>query len=158
MAFAFMASVGLDAAYDDLNLESYLNERGLELNAKSQDVCLLETENVDTKLGTIHSTIDDHTTTSPIEDPTWQYRMGQQRLGEIAPNMPVLLYHPKDDQMVPFEPAAKLRQDWCNLGVNVKWIAAPFEHVAALNASPLITIPWLEERFSGKPALDNCPN
>jgi pimeloyl-ACP methyl ester carboxylesterase len=158
IAFAFMASVGLDAAYDDLNLERYLNDRGLELNAKSQNICLLETENVGTKLGTLYSTIDDHTTTNPIEDPTWQYRMGQQRLGEIAPNMPVLLYHAKDDHIVPFEPAAKLRQDWCNLGVNVKWIATPFEHVVVFNTSPLITIPWLEERFADLPALDNCPH
>jgi pimeloyl-ACP methyl ester carboxylesterase len=159
MALAFMASVGLDAAYEDLNLNSYLNERGVELQANAKNMCLMDVMDFNTKLSTVFSTIEEHTITSPIEDPLWQFRMAQQRLGEVALDIPVLLYHGTQDEMVPFDPAAKLRQDWCNLGVSVKWIPLYFvEHLIVLGESPFIALPWLEARFRGMPAIDNCPH
>jgi hypothetical protein len=63
------------------------------------------------------SSFDDFTTTNPLESNIWQMRLEEQKLGKIAPKFPVYLYHGILDQIVPFNQAAKLRRDWCDLGV-----------------------------------------
>src|SRR5690606_3604707 len=44
VAFALMAALGLDAAYPELDLESYLNDRGRALIERSQDLCLVSVD------------------------------------------------------------------------------------------------------------------
>ncbi|MGD8910975.1 MAG: lipase family protein, partial [Chromatiales bacterium] len=65
--FALMASVGMDAAYDNLNLESYLNDRGQELKDRAGDKCLgPDADSIQTTLETVFTFIDDFTTTNPL--------------------------------------------------------------------------------------------
>lgn len=157
MGMALMTSIGLNTSYSDLNLESFLNDKGQELLSKSEDVCIVDPDDIPTKLCTMFKSVDDLTLTNPFDNPQWQYRMGEQKLGLIPPTMPVLLYHATRDPLVPYEPAEKLHKDWCNLGVNVKAVPMHVGHVTAhFIRGPLTTIPWLKDRFKGIPAIDNC--
>jgi pimeloyl-ACP methyl ester carboxylesterase len=154
---ALMASVGLDNAYDEINLAEILKENGLELLSHSKSACILETDEIATKLGTLFSKFTDYAKFNPVDDPTWQHFMAKSKLGNKKPNMPVYLYHGIFDRMVPYDPATELRQDWCEQGAVVEWHTLFEGHLTSLYSGPARAVRWMEQRFAGMPARDNCP-
>jgi predicted esterase len=157
-SFALLASVGLNAAYDEINLTEILNEDGLELLEKSSKMCLVGTEELDTKLGTPFSRFTDYALFNPVDDPTWQYYMALSKLGKVTPKFPVYLYHGIIDMIVPYAPAAELRRDWCKLGAVVEWHPSYEVHMTALYSGPNKAIKWIANRIAGKPVYGNCHN
>jgi hypothetical protein len=154
--FALMAGVGLDAAYDDINLDSYLNDWGREMMSLSDDFCLTGDSLDPRAITTPFSKFDDYTTTNPLDSSVWQTRLEEQKLGKVAPDFPVYLYHGIFDQIVPYDPAEKLRGDWCDLGVTVTWISGLGVHLSALLDNQVLVTEWLDERFKGYPDWGNC--
>jgi hypothetical protein len=156
VAFALMSSVGLDAAYDELNLEEYMNEKGRALNERAANMCILAEGGVESLLETGFTHIDDYTTTNPLESAVWQNRLDKLQLGRVAPQMPVFLYQPEDDSIIPIDQATQLRKDWCSLGVTVDWLALPGDHVDGMVVRFPLVIEWMRARFNGLPALSTC--
>ena len=78
-SFLAFAALGLNAAYPELDLESYLNDTGRDLLERGRSVCLID----GLPLG-IGRHISDLTTTNPLETPQWQARIAEQRLGTVA--------------------------------------------------------------------------
>ena len=156
VAFALMAAIGLDAAYPELNLESYLNPRGQELIRTSQDLCLVDLDGFATLIDTAFTSIDDYVTTNPLDTPAWQARLNGTELGTAKPNAPVFQYHGVVDEIVPFPQAAELRRTWCNRGATVTWSVLPGEHVLGLVEGAPLAIPWLSARFAGIPTWGTC--
>jgi predicted esterase len=155
--FAMMGSVGLNAAYEELDLLGRLNEKGRKLHQQSKGVCIVSFDGDSTTLlETPFRRFDYYANGNPIDDPLWQYYMGLSKLGTVAPKMPVYLYHGNIDQIVPFEPAAELRRDWCDLGAVVEWHPSIDLHLSALYAAQIIAIDWIEERIAGVPGSGNC--
>jgi Secretory lipase len=156
VAFALMAALGLDAAYPELDLETYLNPRGQELVARSQELCLVSVDGFGTLIDVAFTHIDDYVTTNPLGTPAWQARLDGIRLGRVRPSAPVLQYHGLVDEIVPFGQAADLRRTWCNRGATVAWTALPAEHALGLVQGQPLAVSWLGDRFAGVPALGNC--
>lgn len=157
VAFALLAAMGLDAAYDDLDLDSYLNARGQDLLAKNSSVCIVSVDGFATFLDTAFSSVDDYVTTNPLATPVWQNRLGQQHLGATKPPMPVYQYHAEFDEIVPLEPAQELRDDWCAAGANVTWKTEPLtEHLSGLVTGYTGALTWMTARFVGVPTSGNC--
>ncbi|HEY8545380.1 MAG TPA: lipase family protein [Acidimicrobiales bacterium] len=146
--FLAFAALGLDTAYPELDLEAYLNETGRQLLEQGRDVCLID----GLPLG-LGRRIEDLTTTNPLTRPEWQARIAEQRLGEVAPAAPVLLYHGVDDQIIPFSQGTRLRDDWCALGARVEWQQHATDHIFGVFIDP---IPWIEARFQGRPFTPTC--
>ena len=71
--FELLAGIGLDAAYPELDLDSYLNERGQDLMDAKDSACLVNVAELDqlllTLVGTLFSGIDDYTTSNPLDTP-----------------------------------------------------------------------------------------
>lgn len=155
-AFALMASIGFDAAYPELDLESFLNEEGQALLADAGDTCLVSVDGIATLLETALSSRHDYTHTDPLADPAWQARFAENRLGGVRPAAPVLQYHGIVDEIVEYDQAADLRRAWCNRGANVTWSVLPGEHLLAMVEGFPLVIPWLQARFAGLPTLGNC--
>src|SRR5690606_37630094 len=76
--FGLLAGIGLDAAYPELDLESFLNDRGRELMEVKDTACLVNVDELDvvleTLLGSAFRSLDDYTTTNPLDTPAWQAR------------------------------------------------------------------------------------
>lgn len=157
IAFALMAALGIDAAYPELKLESYLNDRGRELVATGEKSCLASIDGFGTLLGnTLLTRLDDYVTTNPLHTPAWQARLKEITLGQRKPAVPVFQYHALIDEIVPFEQAAVLRRRYCDMGADVTWSALPVEHALGITFGPPLATDWLADRFAGKPTASNC--
>jgi hypothetical protein len=156
VAFALMAAVGLDTAYDDLDLEGYLSPRGEELVARADELCLVSVDGVKTLADTLFTEIADYTTSNPLDTPVWQARLAEQELGHAPPEMPVFMYHGVVDEIVPFDQAADLRRDWCDAGANVEWSILPGEHLLGMIEGAPLALSWMEARMWGWPTFGNC--
>lgn len=148
---AAAAGVGLDAAYPELGLDADLNDRGRALLAEAADACVGD-------LGRLAGLrFSDLSPIDLLNQPKWLARLGENRLGGVAPRVPMFLYHGNGDQIIPPAVGSTLRSEYCRAGANVRWVALPApDHVTgAIEGGPL-AIEWLTLRILGLPAFGNC--
>ncbi|MET9324889.1 lipase family protein [Streptomyces sp. NPDC003038] len=148
----FMAAAGQDAAFPELDLNSYLNPAGKLLIAGMKENCVA----IDAIAGSFKR-ISDLTTKDPLAQPDWQARLNQSRLGRTAPAAPVYQYHALADELIPYGVGRQLRSEWCAKGANVEfdtiWVG---EHVSGVITQSVAVGNWLADRFAGRPAHANC--
>jgi pimeloyl-ACP methyl ester carboxylesterase len=152
--FLALASVGLDTAYDDIDLPAYLNDEGQALlaEARARQLCLFDGLPF---LANRH--IAELTTGDPLHQPEWQARMADQKLGTVAPAVPALVYHGEIDQVIPFQLGTQLRDDWCARGATVQFVPYPrVDHVVGINAGIGDGIAFLTDRFAGVAPSSSC--
>lgn len=148
----FMAAAGQDAAFPELRLDSYLNERGKDLIGFFRNNCVA----ADTTVGAFKK-ISDLTTSNPLDTPAWQQRLAESNLGTRTPDHPVYLYHAVADELIPYELGEGLRDDWCAGGGNVTWSRiAVGEHVSGVMTEAAAVQNWLADRFADRPADSTC--
>lgn len=156
IGLTFLASLGLDTAYPELNLDGYLNDKGADLFEEADDMCLVSLDGISTIFKTAFTSRNDYVTSDPMATPAWQARLNENKLGGIRPAVPVYQYHGLVDEMVPYGQARDLRRSWCNRGTNVTWVPLPAEHVTGLIEGAPGAITWLHARFLGLPTFGNC--
>ncbi|WP_226874666.1 lipase family protein [Microbispora sitophila] len=149
---AAAAGIGLDAAYPELHLDSYLTPEGAALFGDARDDCVSDLR---AKLG--GRRLAEFTTADVLNLPDWRARLAENRLGASAPRVPLFLYHAKGDEIIPYEVGRTLRKEYCARGVNVLWTGLPAgSHVlGAVEGGPL-AVAWLATRVAGLPAIPNC--
>ena len=148
---AFAAS-GLDAAYPDLDLDSYLNDFGRAEIAKArQDACVVEliTNYAFKKIG-------DFTTTNPLPTPRWQARLAENKLGRGTIRVPVFQYHATHDEVVATPQAEALMRTYCAKGVNLTWKTYLGEHAIGIVAGADDSFRYIQDRITGRPATSTC--
>ncbi|MFF8271275.1 lipase family protein [Streptomyces sp. NPDC016562] len=148
----FMAAAGQDAAFPELDLDSYLNPAGRLLVSGMKENCVA----IDAIAGSFKR-ISDLTTRDPLAQPDWQARLNGSRLGRTAPAAPVYQYHALGDELIPYGVGRGLRSDWCARGANVEfdtiWVG---EHVSGVITQAPAAGNWLADRFAGRPTHANC--
>jgi dienelactone hydrolase len=151
------AAVGMNAAYPELQLDRYLNDAGRDAVARARNSCLLDGS---LALFAFRRSTD-YTTTNVPELPEWRARLEENGVGGIAPQAPVLLYHARADELIPFELSEALRAKWCRGGVNVRLQATPgVDHsVTGSDGGAPVAIDWLAARFAKGPPPQpaDCP-
>ncbi|MGH3731678.1 MAG: lipase family protein [Micromonosporaceae bacterium] len=143
------AGIGMDTGYPELDLESYLNDAGRAGIEELRNGCDFSPY--------ANKRLSDYTTTNPLENPQWQATLDAQNPGGAVPSAPVLLYHSTHDEIIPYEGARALREQWCGDGGNVTfWTYVFTEHAAtAAVASPSVTS-WLGDRLAGRTTSGTC--
>ncbi|WP_314247940.1 lipase family protein [Streptomyces kutzneri] len=148
----FMAAAGQDAAFPELDLDSYLNPAGKALVAGMKENCVA----VNSIAGSFKR-ISDLTTRDPLAQPDWQAALNRNRLGGTAPAAPVYQYHALADELIPYGVGRRLRSDWCARGANVEfdtvWVG---EHVSGVITHSLAAGNWLADRFAGRATHPDC--
>ncbi|MFI5666610.1 lipase family protein [Streptomyces sp. NPDC051704] len=148
----FMAAAGQDAAFPELRLDSYLNPAGRALVAGMKEKCVA----IDAIAGSFKR-ISDLTTRNPLEQPDWQARLNQSRLGRTAPAAPVYQYHALGDELIPYAVGRGLRSQWCAKGADVEWQTIWVgEHVSGVITHSPAAGNWLADRFAGRPTHPDC--
>ncbi|TMR24368.1 lipase family protein [Actinomadura geliboluensis] len=153
----FMAAVGYDTAYPELDLEKYLNDAGRELLKKAESLCLVSVDGIGTLAGTLFKKISDYTTSDPLATPEWRQRLDENKLGSAAPSVPVFQTQAVYDEIIPFAQADTLHKAWCAKGANLTWKSYTFaEHATGMLWSEPDAMAFLSDRFAGKPVTGNC--
>ncbi|MFT4036242.1 MAG: lipase family protein [Patulibacter sp.] len=150
----FAASVGYDAAYPELDLDSFLNAKGDAMKQKTYTSCI---EMIFPLAGArsksyLKSGMD------PLKDSRWLARFKENTLGEHPPTgYPVYYYHAQGDEASPYRDAVTLRRRYCAGGTPLRFVqVVGLEHVATGPLWVPQAAKWLAARFEGKPDKGNC--
>ncbi|WIX90142.1 lipase family protein [Amycolatopsis sp. DG1A-15b] len=150
--FLAFAAVGLDAAYPDLKLDSFLNDTGRQqLTDAKKNACTAEL-----LLNYSFKKISDFTTSNPLGTPQWQARLAQNKLGAHPPRVPVFQYHASTDEIVNTPQAETLHRAYCAAGVREQWTTYLAEHATGILAGNADAHQWIVKRFNGETAPSNC--
>ena len=79
----------------------------------------------------------------------------------VKPVAPVVIYWGTKDIVSPPVMGKLYREQMCRMGANVARVqlAGEQSHFTTPGASKPLYVPWIEDRFAGKPAADGCaPN
>lgn len=95
-----------------------------------------------------------------LDQPLWRLRVEQQKLGQLTPTVPVLLYHGRFDHFNPLDEAARLCADWRAGGADITYRTYPGEHLATIGLALPALHRFLAERFenAAAQALSGDPN
>lgn len=144
--------IGLDNAYPELKLGSYLTDAGKAEFAKmSREDCVLE---LLTQYRNKH--FNDYSTSSPFLKPEWMARLQENKLGGSPIKVPVFEYHGTQDDLVDYGQAAALRDTYCKAGVKVQWKTYVTDHITLVYTANADVLQFVKDRFAGTPATSNC--
>ena len=149
--FAY-ALLGLDQAYPELQLDSFLSDNGrAKLAEMKQSACTFE-------LLTTYANqkIADYTTGPGYIKPAWVARLNENKLGGTPPRVPVFEYHATGDQLVQFAQADALHKAYCAAGVAVTWKTYDTDHITLVYTGNADVLAFVKDRIAGKPATTNC--
>ncbi|RSN42065.1 lipase [Amycolatopsis sp. WAC 04197] len=149
--FAY-ALIGLDNAYPELKLDSFLSDNGrVKLAEMQKSACTFE-------LLTTYANnkIADYTTSAGYVRPEWVKRLNENKLGGTPPKVPVFLYHATQDQLVQFAQADALHKAYCAAGVKTTWKTFETDHITAVYTGNADVLAFLKDRVAGAPATSNC--
>ncbi|EFC81497.1 lipase family protein [Parafrankia sp. EUN1f] len=146
-----MAALGLDAAYPELNLDSYLNAAGKKFFTDFSDDC------VESLIIYPFRKLSDYTTTNPLTTSAWLTRLNEQKLGAVAPKVPTFLYHAWPvDELVARPQAVALKDTYCAAGAPISWKDYPGEHATGILTTQSDAVGFLADRFANKPFTRSC--
>ena len=146
--FVAYGAIGYAAAYPDLEFESYLVGRGRDTVAALRRSNILQAA----IRGPRFARVDRLTNPNVLELPNWRARLRENRLGTMAPSVPVLLHHARHDQIVAFEHSEQLLEDWRALGVEASLhiTRGGFDHLSGAVVGGPVALDWLAKQFGGK--------
>jgi pimeloyl-ACP methyl ester carboxylesterase len=147
------AAAGYDTGYPDIGVRDLLNARGRALLDEVRHECVGE-------LTARHAgghLADYSRVADPLGDPALVRALRDNRIGAVAPDMPVLLYHAQFDELIPIELSRRLRAEYCSRHVRVAYHVVPAtEHVTGDVAGAPPAVDWLADRFAGRRAPTSC--
>ena len=153
--FAFLggAALGFNAAYPARHLLSDLTRSGRAAMARLDKMC--QEQALVTYAG---KRIQDYTVgrINPIHEARWRRVLTANDVGAIRPRVPVLQYHGKADEVIPWRVEAALHHRWCAMGVTTLFTSYPGDHVTTHVEAQTQVVNWLRARFAGAKARSNC--
>lgn len=114
---------GLEATYPELSpaFDRILSAEGRAFVDSSTSNCVSETVNKWANDDTRSFTRDGRPLGMHLADSTIAARVRQQKLGGVAPTMPVFVTHNEHDDIVPVQPARDMVQRWTDAGADVTY-------------------------------------
>jgi Secretory lipase len=143
--FIAYGGIGYAAAYPELELDAYLTPRArkeiAELRRSTLPQAMLS--------GPRFMRASDLTQPNVLERPDWRRRLRENRLGDIAPQAPVLLHHARRDQIVSFEQSLNLSQAWERVGADVRLYVTRggVDHISGGVAGMPVALSWVAGRL-----------
>ncbi|WP_116046156.1 lipase family protein [Amycolatopsis palatopharyngis] len=149
--------LSLDYAYPELNIPDLLNDEGKRLLAEVENQCTPEAITAHAFTRSADLTKDGRPLAAYLNEEPYASRVAEQRIGERKPDVPVLVVHSALDDIVPYAQGRQMAREWCAQGATVQFSTSlvPSHIGGAIRAYPE-ALAWLEGRFAGKPAPDNC--
>ena len=95
----------------------------------------------------------------PKNTMAWIQALVQGSVAPVKPVAPVVIYWGAKDTVIPPLMGKLYQGQMCKLGGNVERVQLPGEqtHFSTPGAAAPLFLPWVKERFAGKPAANGCP-
>ncbi|WP_407670526.1 lipase family protein [Nocardia suismassiliense] len=153
---ALAAGLGLEREYPErFPLSEQLNERGLAARAKMANSCT----NDILSAGAGKGALDFAKSTSMINDGTARAVVEENSLElyDGVPKTPVFEWHSPIDGLIPIDAVVNTAKRWCAAGAAVQSEQIPVpDHLTAAVLGIPSALNWLDARFRGEPAPNNC--
>ena len=94
----------------------------------------------------------------PENASAWVKALIKSSVDPVVPVAPVIIYYGTKDVTVPPALGALYQKQMCGMGANVTRVQLPGEqthYTTPPTAEPMF-VPWIEDRFAGKPVDDGC--
>lgn len=149
--------LSLDYAYPELNIPDLLNEEGKRLLAEVATQCTAEAITAHAFTRSADLTKDGRPLEAYLDEEPYASRVAEQQIGERKPSVPTLVVHSALDDIVPYGQGRQMARDWCAQDATVRFSTslAPSHVGGAIQAYPE-AFAWLDGRFAGRPAPENC--
>lgn len=95
--------------------------------------------------------------TNPLDSPPWAKVVRDQTPRPLPATIPLVVSQGTADEVVLPWPNGVLQDDWCAAGsdITMQWLGGVNHMKAAIVSGPLI-VPWIADRFAGRPASRTC--
>lgn len=158
---------GLIEAYPPTaqDIRSQLNEKGLEALQRTRTHCDIDNPNEFDNLSPRELTTDGRSLSEHFAEEPFASLISLQRIGTVAPQMPVLLFHASSDDTIPVAQARELARLWCSEGATIDYVEiqlpSALPGTQLMHAAPSFAASWLgaeylADRFAGIPAPSTC--
>lgn len=155
--FLLYAWTGMGATAG-VDLSPYLNDAGRTKLAATDTECTAQSIASSGFQDTSKLTVSGQKMSALLALPEFKSILDEQKIGNgRAPAVPTLLSHSLLDDVIPFDVGRQLAKRWCAGGSNVYFdVTAGATHVGGYIAAMPDAFAFLEGRFSGRPAFNNC--
>lgn len=158
-AFGFLGFtlVSMDAAYPELNVPDLLNAQGKEAFEKVKQECTVDAIFGHAFTQSKNLTKNGQSLTAYLDEEPYKSRVGQQLIGARKPGAPTLVVHSALDDIVPYPQGRTMARSWCGKGAKVQFSTSLVPtHVGGFVRAFPEAFAWLDGRFAGSPAPNNC--
>lgn len=146
--FAGFTVAGLAENYD-IDTDPILNDRGEAYLEQMWDSCTIDLPRHSFRPFSLLTT-DGDTAPEVLAQQPFREAVTEQRIGERRPADPVMVYHSRLDEIVPYSLGRDLVRDWRGLGADVQlrtdWTPS---HIGSMYAAGPATNRFLDEVFAG---------
>lgn len=145
--------VGLNAAYPELGIRDSLST-SKPLFDKARNACEVDLGSKQFSTQRL-SRLDD--LAGEVGSRPVLTRLAENRVGGVAPAVPVLLFHGERDEFIPFGVGRALFERYCQQGARVQFKPMPGrQHGSAAVEGVALTVDWMAGRFAGEAAPTSC--
>ena len=146
-------------------LPEVFNDRGLRWLDSSADQCITDVLLVGFRPTSLYTRTGESLTKVLQRYPAIEQVLEDQRLGKVAPEMPVLVVTGTQDDLVGHQQVKQMASNWCDLGANVTYrpyielfpsFGFGYNHTWPVAVEPLDAQNWLVERLRNQPVESNC--
>jgi hypothetical protein len=144
------ASIGYAQAYEELRddlAEENLSPTGRSLVSSVKGQCLID--QIIEGFGGYRARDLTADGRNLLDDPLWQARFDENKLGYGKPPVPVFLYHGVLDEAIEYNQARDLARSYCNQGVRVSWNPYFGDHVTGYLQGMGAALDFLNNRVNG---------
>lgn len=153
-----MALWGTQAAYPDLRMTDLFTPEGAAtLDRVLRNKCMhAGADTIAFAYGTAYKSL---LLPEPANAQAWMRALVDGSVAPVKPVAPVMIYFGTKDTTVPPVMGALYQAQMCKLGGNVGRVQLPGEqsHFTTPGAASPLYVPWIRDRFAGKPVVDGCP-
>lgn len=149
--------LGLNEAYPELRLMDLFNDNGKRILAEVADTCIGDLRGETAMADTTTMTVSGRPLAEILTGEPYASAIAAQRIGTVAPRSPALVVHSRFDDGIPWERSRDLAREWCTRGatLRLRTTFVPTHVLGAIGAYPE-AFAWLDGRFAGRPAPENC--
>ena len=152
-------AVGVNRAYPELRLDEILNDKGRALAARDAtdaDGCAGSVTNA--PFGTVAEYSNYPNPEALLALPRVRRVFARMNLiRRPAPATPSFIFNSAQDELTISEPVDQLVAAWCAEGATIEYQTPPGDHVTGSALFGRQAVPYIEDRFAGKPVPRHLP-